>query len=123
MSSLVLLGAISFTRLNAEMFPLVNFPVANVVTAYPGATPEDVERLVSKPIEDAVVGAANLKYVRTTSLEGYSRVTVSFTEKATGDVAAEVARRVSGVRNQLPPEAGAPTVFKYDSSPQPIVSV
>src|SRR6266540_1562006 len=55
-SALVVLGAVAFTRLNAELFPNINVPIVTIVTTYSGASPDDVDRLVSQPIQDAVAG-------------------------------------------------------------------
>src|SRR4051794_3261601 len=121
-SALVVLGTVSFTRLNAELYPNVNTPVVTVLTTYSGATPEDVERLVSKPIEDAVAGIANVDVINTSSSEGVSQVSILFTDAANVDVAAvDVERRISAIRAQLPTDADPPSVLKIDPSQQPIL--
>jgi HAE1 family hydrophobic/amphiphilic exporter-1 len=118
---LVLLGAISFRTLNAELYPSVNAPIVSVVTVYPGAAPDDVERLVTKPIEDAVSGLSNIDYIQSTSSEGQSVVTIVFTDRAREElVAVDVERRVSSVRAQLPSDAQPPVVVKFDFSSAPI---
>ena len=55
--SFVVLGIVSMTRLGIDLFPEVNFPFVNVSVVYPGAAPEEVEMLVTRPIEDAVAGS------------------------------------------------------------------
>ncbi|MCS6802513.1 MAG: efflux RND transporter permease subunit [Chloroflexota bacterium] len=118
---LALLGAISFRGLNAELYPTVSSPFVTIVTAYPGAAPEDVERLVTKPIEDAVAGISNIDYIQSTSAEGQSIVLVAFNDRAREDlVAVEVERRVGAARGQLPNEALAPVVSKFDFTATPI---
>ncbi|MFN8534748.1 MAG: efflux RND transporter permease subunit [Dehalococcoidia bacterium] len=119
---LVLLGAISFRGLNAELYPTVSSPFVTIITAYPGAAPDDVERLVTKPIEDAVAGLSNIDFIQSTSSEGQSVVTVSFTDQANEDlVAVDVERRVGAVRGQLPTDALAPVVAKFDFTASPIL--
>ena len=53
--SFMVLGVVSMTRLGIDLFPEVNFPFVNVMVVYPGAGPEEVETLVTRPIEDAVL--------------------------------------------------------------------
>ena len=121
---MVIMGAVSYTRLGVELFPNLNNPVVTVVTAYPGAAPEDVERLVTKPIEDAVAGLNHVDVLTSSSTEGRSTVTIQFTDKANADVAAtDVERRVSGIRAALPSEALAPSVLKLDLNQQAILSL
>lgn len=119
--ALALLGAISYRGLNAELYPTVSSPFVTIVTAYPGAAPDDVERLVTKPIEDAVAGLSNIDYIQSTSAEGQSIVLVAFTDRAREDlVAVDVERRVSAVRGQLPTDVLAPVVSKFDFTATPI---
>ncbi|MBI2323004.1 MAG: efflux RND transporter permease subunit, partial [Chloroflexi bacterium] len=120
--AMVVLGLVSSTRLNAELFPRVVSPAVTVITSYPGAAPDDIERLVTKPLEDAVAGLANIDYISSSSAEGRSIVQVVFTDQANQDiVAVDVERRVSAVRAQLPPEVEAPTVLKIDPAQQPVL--
>src|SRR5688500_14991197 len=93
-SAMGVLGLISFGRLNAELYPKLNTPVVTITMTYSGAPPEDVERLITRPIEDAVIGIANLDFVTSSSSEGRSRVSLTFTDAADVDVAAnDVDRR------------------------------
>ena len=87
-TAMVILGAVSYSRLNVELFPSINVPVVTVITAYPGAAPDDVERLVTKPIEDAVSGISNVDVLSSSSTEGQSSVTITFTDRANADIAA-----------------------------------
>ncbi|HZR99250.1 MAG TPA: efflux RND transporter permease subunit [Chloroflexota bacterium] len=121
-SAMVILGLVSFTRLNAELYPNINTPVVTVLTTYSGAAPEDVERLITKPIEDAVAGIANIDNIQSFSSEGRSQVTITFTDAANVDLAAsDVDRRVSAIRSTLPQDADAPSVLKVDPSQLPVL--
>ena len=72
--SFMVLGIVSLGRLGIDLFPEVNFPFVNVVgRRIPGAGPEEVETLVTRPIEDAVAGINGVKRVISTSTEGLSR--------------------------------------------------
>ncbi|MBI3966730.1 MAG: efflux RND transporter permease subunit, partial [Chloroflexi bacterium] len=123
-TALVIMGGVSFARLNAELFPNVNFPVVAVTTVYSGASPDDVERLISTPIEEAVSGIANVDYVQATSQEGRSLIVVGFTDKANSDTAAtDVERKVSAIRGQLPTDANPPSILKFDPGQQAVLNI
>jgi HAE1 family hydrophobic/amphiphilic exporter-1 len=123
-SAMVILGLVSYTRLNQELFPTINIPVVTVLTTYPGAGPDDVERLVSQPIEDAVAGIANVDVVSSSSREGLSTVTITYTDAANHDSAStDVERRVGAIRGTLPADAGAPSVLKVDTGAFPVLSL
>src|SRR5687767_15933585 len=72
--SFMVLGVVSMTRLGIDLFPEVSFPFVNVSVVYPGASPEEVETLVTRPIEDAVAGINGVKRVQSTSTESRSMV-------------------------------------------------
>ena len=76
MLALVALGITSYRRLAIDLWPDVEVPVISIVTAFPGASPEAVEREVSKPIEEAVNPIAGVKHVSSISREGMSQVIV-----------------------------------------------
>ena len=123
-SAMVILGLVSFTRLNAELYPNLSTPVVTVLTTYPGATPGDVQQLITKPIEDAVSGISNIDYLTSTSSEGTSQVVITFTDQANIDTAAtDVERRVSTIRAELPTDVDAPTILKFDPGQLPVLSL
>ena len=68
--SVMIFGLIAYSRLGVDLFPSVEFPVVSVTVPYPGASPEVVESLVTRPVEDAVSGLAYLDSVSSTSSEG-----------------------------------------------------
>ena len=101
--AMVIMGVVAYSRLGVELFPNINVPVVTVITSYPGAAPDDVERLVTKPIEDAVSGISNVDVLSSSSTEGRSTVTITFTDRANADLSAtDVERRVSAIRASLP---------------------
>jgi HAE1 family hydrophobic/amphiphilic exporter-1 len=120
---LVILGYRAFTFMPLDRFPKVDFPFVTVVTVFPGASPEDVEDLVVKPIEDAVAGIAGIDQLISRSSEGLGTVTIGFVEGVDGNQAAiDVERQVATVRNQLPSEAEDPTIIKADINAIPIIA-
>ncbi|MBL8141447.1 MAG: efflux RND transporter permease subunit, partial [Acidobacteria bacterium] len=78
MLTLVTLGLFSFRRLPVDLMPEVEIPVLSILAEYPGASPETVEREVSRKIEEAVNSIAGVKHVNSTSREGLSSVIVEF---------------------------------------------
>jgi HAE1 family hydrophobic/amphiphilic exporter-1 len=120
--ALVVLGYRAFTFMQLDRFPKVDFPFVTIVTVFPGASPEDVEDLVVKPIEDAVAGISGIDELTSRSTEGLGTVTIAFVEGVDGNQAAiDVERQVATVRNQLPTEAEDPTIIKADINAIPIM--
>ena len=104
--SFMVLGIVSMTRLGIDLFPDVNFPFVNVTVAYPGAAPEEVETLVTKPIEDAVAGINGVKRVDRTRRESFSQVGIELRlEVDAQTAAAEVREKVAAIRDRLPSES------------------
>jgi HAE1 family hydrophobic/amphiphilic exporter-1 len=124
MLALVTLGAFSYKRLAVDMFPDVEIPVVTVVTKFPGASPESVEREVSKRIEEAVNPIAGVKKVLSISREGVSTVIVEFQlEVRLNDGAQETRAKVAAIRGELPQGIEEPIVQKLDFAAAPIVSL
>jgi len=63
MVAVIVLGCYALSRTQVELQPKVDFPVITVLTVYPGASPDEVETLVTKPIEDAVAGVEGLRQI------------------------------------------------------------
>src|SRR5579862_1324583 len=78
--ALAAMGVVAYTRLPVERFPTISFPVVTVGVGYPGAAPEDVEALVTEPIENAVVGINGIDTITSTSNQGQSTVKINFVE-------------------------------------------
>src|SRR5918995_218431 len=94
----LVVGLVSWTKLGVDLLPALDFPIVVVTTVYPGAGPEAVDTLVTRPIEDAVAGMNDIDYIQSTSVEGGSTVIIFFTERAAKDSSVDVERRVSGIR-------------------------
>jgi len=72
-------GLASLRDLPVDLFPRLDYPLINVITHYPAGTAEDMEQLITRPIENAMLGLTNLRRVHSTSAPGFSQVTVEFT--------------------------------------------
>jgi hydrophobe/amphiphile efflux-1 (HAE1) family protein len=122
-AALMVLGGVSLTRLGTDLFPDVTFPFMSITTIYPGASPSEVERQVSRPLEDAVAGINDLDSVRSFSRESVSIVLVMFKMRANIDRAAnDVRERVATVRSQLPQGVHEPSVRRLDINAAPVLT-
>ncbi len=117
-----LLGAISFLRLPVDLMPDISFPTLTVRTSYEGVGPQEMEELVSIPLERALSSTPGVKEITSNSSEGNSQVVVAFEWGVNLDAAAdEVRTRIDRVRGQLPEDADTPTIFKFDVNSFPIL--
>ena len=120
----ILLGAISLTRLPVDLMPESEFPSITVRVNYTGVGPLEMEELVTRPIEQAVSAIAGLEQVNSTSSEGNANVRLQFAWGTDlNEAADEVRTRVDRVRGRMPEDADPPTVFKFDSTSMPIMNV
>jgi HAE1 family hydrophobic/amphiphilic exporter-1 len=124
MFGLIVLGIFGFRRLPIDEFPDVDIPVVAVQTVYPGASPETIEREVTRRLEEAFNTVEGVDRITSNSLEGVSSIVVEFDLGRNGDLASQDIRaRIDGVRRELPTEIEAPVVQKFDPSAQPILSL
>ncbi len=116
------IGLISFFRMPQELFPPITFPQITVVTEYPNAAPEEVETLITKPIEEAIGSVAGLKRIESISREGRSTVIISFNWGQDIDFAALAVReKIDLTKERLPKECDDPIVLKFDPLSRPIM--
>jgi len=124
MLALVVLGMFSFKRLSVDMFPDVEIPVVSIVTLWPGASPETVEREVSKPIEEAVNPIEGVKHIYSYSMESVSYVVVEFElEVKINDASQEARAKINAIRGSLPQEIEEPIIQKIDFGSMPVISL
>ncbi len=122
--ALVALGLFSYKRLAVEMFPNVEFPLVSVVTTFAGASPETVEREVSKRLEESVNQIAGVKHVFSTSREGVSTVMIQFQlEQRVNDCAQEVRAKIGSIRGTLPQGIEEPIIQKLDFNAAPVAAL
>lgn len=116
--ALAVFGFISYSQLGRSQNPPgVEFPIVVVRAGYPGASPQDMERLVIKPIEDQMDGIDHLDQISATAQEGTAAVVVQFQIGTNLDLAAvDVQRRVDTARIYMPSDLNPPQVFKNGSS-------
>jgi len=124
MLTLVTLGIFSARRLPIDMMPEVEIPVLSIITEFPGASPETVEREISKRIEEAVNPISGVKYVNSISREGLSSVIVEFNlEVKINDVSQEARAKINSIRRELPEGMKEPVIQKFDFAAMPVISL
>ncbi|HEY0856748.1 MAG TPA: efflux RND transporter permease subunit, partial [Albitalea sp.] len=123
MVALCVLGLFAYSRLGVEQMPDISFPGAFIEVAYPGASPEAVEREISKQIEESLNTIAGVKRITSRSFEGRSQSSVEFNLDADMSRAMQDVRdRVAAVQSNFPRDAKAPTVVQFNNdNAQPTV--
>ncbi len=120
----VVLGLFSYGELGVDLFPDVDFPVCTVTTVLQGASVEEMETTVTKPIEDIINTVSGIDEVRSTTTEGVSVVTVQFLLSKNGDVGMqEVRDKVNTILADLPDGTDPPIVDKFDTSSMPVMTI
>jgi len=119
---LVVIGGISFSKLGLDFFPDIEFPTVSIVTTYSGASSEDIETTITKPLEGIVSSVSRIKKVTSMTSEGVSAVMAEFEWGTNLDFAAQDIRDQIGLyENYLPPDASRPLVVKFNFSQFPVI--
>jgi len=119
---LVILGAVSLSRLQIDMLPNIELPTLTIRTNYEGASPEVMERLVTQIIEEIVATVPGVEEITSTSSEGRSTVRVSFVWGTEIDTAAiDVQGKLEDEINELPDDIVRPRIRKFDIASFPVV--
>lgn len=115
-------GIFGLQNLRLNLYPDVSFPTITVYTSYEGVAPEDIETLVTRPIEESVGSISGIRRVRSLSSQGASVVKLNF-NWGTDLYEAEndVRKQLGFVERTIPDDAEAPLVFSYDPNQEPIV--
>ncbi|PIP13072.1 MAG: hypothetical protein COX49_03045 [bacterium (Candidatus Stahlbacteria) CG23_combo_of_CG06-09_8_20_14_all_40_9] len=116
------IGIVSLLRLSPELLPDIEMPVAGVIATYSGVGPEDIENLVTKPIEGAVATVTNVSELTSIVREGRSVTLIQFAWGTDMDIAAaDIREKIDLVRRFLPEEAEKPMVIKFDPTMMPVM--
>ena len=120
--AVALFGIFSLVKLPIDLLPRIDTPYIMVITAYPGASAEDIEENVSKPLENSLNSVDNLKHIMSKSKENISVVTMQFEYGVDPDVATnDVRDKLDVAKNNLPDEVNTPIIFKFSTDEIPIL--
>lgn len=121
---IITLGFIGFRFLPVDLLPPIEYPQLTVATDYDNVGPQEIEQIITEPVENALAGVPGVERVRSSSREGGSRVTLEFAQSVDIDVASnDVRAALDRVRRSIPPEADAPRIWKFDPNNFPIVII
>ncbi len=121
---ILVIGTASFIGLDVDLFPHLEYPTAAIQINYPGTGPEEVEHLITRPVENALGTLANVQEIRSTSRLGGALITVEFDwgtdmERAMN----EIRDRLDQIENMLPAESSAPLVLQFGPQNLPLLQL
>jgi len=120
--AILLFGLVSLYRLPLDIMPEMELPTLTVMTVYPGASAEEVEEQVTKPLEEVLAGTENLKEITSTSKENVSFIALQFSWGADISEASNNARDLIELQKRdLPDDANSPIIYKVNSSLFPVL--
>ncbi|MBN1639288.1 MAG: efflux RND transporter permease subunit [Ignavibacteriales bacterium] len=112
----------AFTQLKVDFFPDIQFPIAGVITNYSGVGPQDIETVITRPLEEAMASVKNIKKVNSQSFTGASIIMLEFnygTDMNQAEI--DIRKGIDLIRDYLPQESTEPLVFVFDPSMMPIM--
>lgn len=121
---IITIGVVGFFYLPVDLLPPIEMTRMTVFTRYSNVGPEEMEQIITDPVENAVSGVPNLERITSRSEEGTSRVSLEFAQGTTLDEAANDLRAaLDRIRDDLPPEAEPPRIWKFDPNNISIVTL
>lgn len=122
--AIIALGIVSVRNLAVDLFPKIDLPIAVVATTYDDAAPEEVENLVSKPIENAISSVEGIEEIQSQSQANSSLVLMMFKNGTDLDQALlDVRERVDQTKEALPDRAGSPNIMRFSPDQMPVMWV
>ena len=120
--ALIVIGIISYQGLGLDLLPDMSFPISAIMVSYPGVAPEEIETLITIPLEEAVSTMNQIDTINSYSREGSSVIMLSFQWGTDMDIVSlEIREKIDMVKSLLPDDASDPTVFKADPSMMPMM--
>lgn len=119
---IIILGVVSFTHMTVDLLPSINLPYALVITGYVGASPEEVEEIVTKPVEQTMATVSNIKTVQSISSDNSSTVILEFDQTANMDsVTIEMRESLDQIKGYWPEEVSDPIIMKLNPDMMPVL--
>lgn len=121
---IIVAGLISYARVPKESFPEITIPFVAVNTIYSGVAPQDIETLITRPLEDELNKIADVEEITSASVEGYSNITVEFVAGMDMTEALQLVReKVDIAKPELPPAADEPMIIEFNFAEFPVMYV
>lgn len=118
----IVLGIVSFTKMTTDLFPNITLPYVIIMTTYPGASPETVETVVTKPIESSMATVSNIESISSVSSENYSMVILEFAQSADmNTVSLEIRENLDQIKSYWSDNVGNPIIMKLNPDMLPIM--
>ena len=119
----IVFGVIALTKMTPDLFPKINTPYVIVMTTYPGASPEESESEITKPMEQQLATLSNIKNVTSVSAANYSMIQLEFSDSVNMDsVSVDIRDKIDQIEGVLPDTAGTPVVMKISMDMMPVVT-
>lgn len=118
----VVLGVVSFTRMTTDLLPNISLPYVIVMTTYPGASPETVETVVTKPVESSMATVSNIESISSVSSENYSMVILEFSQSTDMNaVSLEIRENLDQIKSYWDDSVGNPIIMKLNPDMLPVM--
>jgi HAE1 family hydrophobic/amphiphilic exporter-1 len=123
-ASLCVLGLFSYFQMGVDLMPRAEYPTVSVSASLRGASSEEIETSITKPIEEAVNTISGIDELRSSSSEGNSRVTITFAlERDIDSAIQDVRDKVGNIQGRLPRDTDPPEIRKFDPDSSPILTM
>ena len=120
----VLLGGVSVQKIGLDLFPSMEMPITLVMTSYPGASSEEVEQMVTKPMESTLGTVQGVESISSTSATNSSMIMVQFNWGTDLDFAGlDIREKIDLVKGSLPDDVSEPVIMKMDPSMMPVITL
>ena len=118
----IVLGVVSFTKMTTDLLPNISLPYVIVMTTYPGASPETVEMVVTKPVEASMATVSNIEGISSVSGENYSMVILEFAQSADMNaVSLEIRENLDQIESYWDDSIGSPIIMKLNPDMLPVM--
>ena len=118
----IVLGVVSFTKMSTDLLPSISLPYVIVMTTYPGASPETVEMVVTKPVEASMATVSNIEEISSVSSENYSVVILEFAQSTDMNAASlEIRENLDQIKSYWSDSVGNPIIMKLNPDMLPVM--
>lgn len=118
----IVLGVVSFTKMSMDLLPNISLPYVIVMTTYPGASPETVEMVVTKPVESSMATVSNIENISSVSGENYSVVIMEFSQSTDMNAASlEIRENLDQIKGYWSDSVGNPIIMKLNPDMLPVM--